>query len=102
MKTALRVMMAALLFRMAGFAAAEGIDQEIVLIGNDESEMTLPALREQPWPSFPPVVVLRPKLRPLPPFLPPKAGWMDILADRYADRFFLRHFGQPLDPDALP
>jgi hypothetical protein len=83
MKTARCVMLFALLSAVIAAAAGEGIDQEILLIGNDESLMTLPAPQEPLWPSFPPIFPIRPVFRFLPPIFPPLGDWMTVLTGQF-------------------
>jgi hypothetical protein len=83
-------------------AAEGGIDQEIVLVGNDESLISLPALWEPPWPPFPPIFLIRPSFRVLPPISPPIGDWMGLLTEQFP-RFLLEPpFYRPLNADALP
>jgi hypothetical protein len=86
MKTVPHVMLLSLLFSAASpaaEAAGEGIDQEVILVGNDESVMAFPAPWEPPWLSIPVIFPLLPIFRFLPPLIPPLGDWMPILTDQF-------------------
>jgi hypothetical protein len=103
MKTTVRVMLSALCFGIAAKAAGQNLDREIVIVGNDESEMSLPAPWMPPWPALPPVSPFRAGLRFLPPLMPPKGDWMRLHTGRRIPDI-LRDWpdARPLYPDASP
>ncbi len=105
MKTAPYVMLFILLFAAAAPAARaadEGIDQEVILVGNDESTMALPAPWEPPWPPIPVLPPILPAFRFLPPIIPPWGDWMTVLTDQFPLFLLEKPFPGPPNSDAPP
>jgi hypothetical protein len=105
MKTAPHVMLFILLFAAAvpaAKAADEGIDQEIILVGNDESTMALPAPWEPPWPPILLIPPVLPAFRFLPPITPPRGDWMTVLTDQFPLFLLEKPLPRPPNSDAPP